>query len=118
MNALEHSKNQLAGAIARVRELDEAAKALTDDAPFSAVEKLSTALTIAEARVEELTARIKGLEADAARAKEEAEVLDRNGLLELYDNAPRHSLAHLPRVLQSRIRDAVRRRGEDRLYGN
>ena len=118
MDSLTHAKNQLIGAKEQVAQLEKAVADLSDSAPAQAVLRVSNALTVAIAREEELTARVAALEADTARAVEEAERADTRGLLSLYDDAPGHSLAHLPRVLQKRIREAVRQRGEDQLLRN
>ena len=114
MTTLEQSRNQLVGAREQIGKLEAAVEALTADAPLAAVEKLSTALTIAVARAAELQSRIEKLEADQARATEEASIEDTRGLVALYD-AHGGRISHLPRILQSKIREAVRARGEQRL---
>ena len=111
MNEIEHARNQLVGARERVSELDEAAKALTDDTPFAAVEKLSTSLTIAEARVQELEGRVERLQGDEAKAAEEAMASDAAGLLAIYRNN-NGRVAHLPAALRRKVLEAHRREGE------
>ncbi len=114
MDALTHARNQLIGAKEQVAKLEKAAADLSDDAPATAVLSVSNALTIAIAREEELTARVASLDADAARAIEEAETTDRKGLLAMYDECGGR-IGHLPRALQQRLREAHEQRGTDSL---
>lgn len=82
--------------------LEAAVASIDENAAPEGVSRLKTELLTAEARVEALEKEISDIEADEAKAAEQAKRADRNALRSIY-NEHGGDVSSLPEALRSRV---------------